>query len=223
MQSCYEDGGMNLGETKDPTSKFVGIGFVIGLHVLIVYALASGLAHQMVEVMKSPLETKIIKEEKPPDEDTPPPPPPPKLVAPPPPYIPPPEISIQQTQSVNAITAVQKEVVVPKPAPTPQVAVVAPPVHVPAGTDPNKYCPRKPDYPSLSKRNSEEGTVILEFLIGDDGSVKDSKVVQSSGHTRLDEAARSGLSSYCHFKPATDDGKPVQTWQQLKYTWRLDD
>ncbi len=215
---------MDFAKQRNPVNGAAGFAFVIALHVLIVYALMSGLAHQMVEVIKAPLTTKMIEEDKTLPDDAPPPPPPPKLVAPPPPYIPPPEISIQQTQNTNAITAVQHEVVAPKPPPAPaQVAVVAPPVHVPAGTDPNKYCPRKPDYPSLSKRNSEEGTVVLEFLIGDDGAVKDSKVVQSSGHARLDEAARSGLSSYCHFKPATDDGKPVQTWQQLKYTWRLED
>jgi len=215
---------MNLGEQKDPTSKVVGFGFVIGLHVLIVYALASGLAHQMVEVIKSPLETKIIKEDKPLDDDKPPPPPPPKLVAPPPPYIPPPEISIQQAQSTNAITAVQKEIVAPPP-PKVEQAVVAPhvPVHIPAGTDPKKYCSRTPEYPSLSKRNSEEGTVTLEFVIGADGSVLESKIVQSSGHARLDEAARSSLAANCHFKPATDDGTPAKTVQQMKYVWRLED
>lgn len=215
---------MDFAKQRNPVNGAAGFAFVIALHVLIVYALMSGLAHQMVEVIKAPLTTKMIEEDKTLPDDQPPPPPPPKLVAPPPPYIPPPEISIQSTQSANAITAVQREIPV-APPPKQEVAVVAPPapVHVAAGTDPNKYCPRKPDYPSLSKRNSEEGTVVLEFLIGDDGSVKDSKVIQSSGHSRLDEAARSGLSSYCHFKPATDDGKPVQTWQQLKYTWRLDD
>ncbi len=215
---------MDFARQRNPVNGAAGFAFVIALHVLIVYALMSGLAHQMVEVIKSPLETKIIKDEQKPDDEPPPPPPPPKLAAPPPPYIPPPEISIQQVQSPNAPVVVQREVVAPSP-PKQEVAVAAPPapVRVPAGVDPNKYCPRKPDYPSLSKRNSEEGTVVLEFLIGADGSVQDSKVIQSSGHARLDEAARSGLSSYCHFKPATDDGKPVQTWQQLKYTWRLED
>ena len=67
---------------------------VLGLHLLIGWALVTGLARKVVEVIKAPLETKIIEEVKTPPPDTPPPPPP-KRAAPPPPFIPPPEINIQ--------------------------------------------------------------------------------------------------------------------------------
>ena len=68
--------------------------FVIILHVLVGYALVTGLARKMVDVIKQPLETKIIEEVKKVIPDTPPPPPP-KLNTPPPPFIPPPEVNIQ--------------------------------------------------------------------------------------------------------------------------------
>src|SRR5215471_18077305 len=67
---------------------------VVALHIALGYALVTGLARKVVEVIKQPLETKIIEEMKKPPPDAPPPPPP-KLATPPPPFIPPPEINIQ--------------------------------------------------------------------------------------------------------------------------------
>jgi len=49
--------------------------------------------------------------------------------------------------------------------------------------------------------------VTLTFLIDVDGKVLESRVERSSGHRRLDEAARAGLG-ICKFKPATVDGRP---------------
>jgi TonB family protein len=77
----------------------------------------------------------------------------------------------------------------------------------------------KPEYPSVSKRLEEEGVVQIKFLVGTDGKVIESAVEKSSGFSRLDEAAKEGLSK-CQFKPATVDGKPQQSWASLKYTYR---
>ena len=60
----------------------------------------------------------------------------------------------------------------------------------------------------------------LGFLIGVDGKVKESRVDESSGHPRLDEAARRALSR-CRFVPGTVDGKVEESWAQLLYTWRI--
>ena len=51
----------------------MGFGIVVVLHLILGWALMNGLAQRLVEVIKSPLETKIIEEVKPP-----PPPPPPR-------------------------------------------------------------------------------------------------------------------------------------------------
>src|SRR5438445_6682220 len=91
---------------RAPGKKLSGFGIVILLHVLVVYALVTGLARKVVEVIKQPLETKIIEEVKPPPPPEVAPPPPPKMAAPPPPFIPPPEVQIQQPQVVNVISAV---------------------------------------------------------------------------------------------------------------------
>ena len=114
---------MDFSQTqRDPTRKLIGIGAVVLFHILIVYALITGLARKVVEVVKGPIEVKVIEEviKKPP----PPPevlPPPPKMAAPPPPFIPPPEINIAPPPTpAPTITAVT-----PEPPPAPQAPVIA--------------------------------------------------------------------------------------------------
>jgi periplasmic protein TonB len=205
-------------QQRNPTRQMAGIGFVVLLHALLIYALVNGLARKVVEVAKGPLETKIIQEIKPPPPDTPPPPPP-KLAPPPPPFIPPPEVNIAQSAPAqNTITTVSTAP--PPPAP---VAVPAPPkpvVRTEAVIDARKACD-EPEYPAQSRRLEETGSEVLHFLVDVDGRVIDSKIVTSSGHPRLDDAARDALSR-CKFKPGTIDGKPQQSWAELKYTWKLD-
>ena len=218
---------------RNPTKKFVGIALVTLLHVLIIYALATGLARKVVEVIQQPLETKIIEEVKPPPPpDKPPPPPPPKLAAPPPPFIPPPEVQVQQPVQQNVIqaTTTVKPTVTelapvvkpaePVPVPAAPVAAAAAPVRVAAIVDPSACT--KPEYPRASLRAEETGVVTLAFLIGTDGRVVDSKVEKSSGFKSLDNAARAGLS-LCKFKPGSVDGKPEQSWVKMQYVWKLDD
>ncbi len=205
---------MQFGQRQDSSQRLYGLGGVVLLHVVIIYALVTGLARKAIEVLPAPIETKILQEITPPKE--PPPPPPPTFKEPPPPYIPPPEINIQQApiERTTAITAVttEKPAEAP-PAPVHQAVRVAPVIDV------KKGC-RQPDYPSSSQRLGETGTVILQFLVGVDGRVKDSKIVTSSGHTRLDEAARDALGG-CKFVPGTVDGKPEESWAPVKYTFKL--
>jgi protein TonB len=204
-------------QTKDPTRQGIGFIVVVLLHVGLIYALINGLGHAVVEVIKSPLETKLIEEVKPPD--TPPPPPPPKVAPPPPPFIPLPDIQVRAAPSANAITAVTNTAPKEAPPPPPPPAPKAEPVRVAAKIDAAKNC-RPPEYPAVSRRMEEQGRVVLDMLVDLDGRVTDSKVAQSSGHPRLDEAAREALS-LCKFQPATVDGKPERTWSQISYVWKL--
>jgi protein TonB len=119
------------------------------------------------------------------------------------------DIAVNATTGANAIASVSNAPVAPA------VSVKTAPVINAAAN-----CP-KPEYPSSSRRNEEEGTVQLRFLIGTEGQVLESQVEKSSGFTRLDEAARLALSR-CQFKPGTLNGKPEQSWASMKYTWRLE-
>lgn len=211
----------------NPAGRSVATALVVLLHVVIIYALVTGLAHRVVKVTRLPLETKIIEEVKPVTPDVPPPTrlPMPKFEVPPPPYIPPPEVRIQQPPPQKSPIVVSTPVKPEAPTPPPVVrAVEAQPqrqVHVPPVIDAAKHCD-KPEYPPAARRLRETGTVVLRILIGVDGSVVASEVDTSSGYRRLDEAARQGLS-LCRFKPGTVDGKPEQAWATLRYAWRLED
>jgi protein TonB len=180
---------------------------VVAFHVVLVYALVHGLARKIVEVVRPPLETKIIEEIKPPPPDKPPPPPPPRLAMPPPPYIPPPEVQVHvpvvMAPTITAVTTV-------KPPEEYRTRAVVD----------GKTC-EKPPFPAASLRANETGIVQLRFLIDVDGKVLDSKVERSSGSRRLDEAARAGLS-LCKFKPATLNGRPERTWERIEYVWKLE-
>src|SRR2546427_1357634 len=99
---------MSYAHPKTSSRPLVALVAVGIFHVLLIYALMHGLARKIVEVVRAPLETKIIEEiKRPPPEQQPPPPPPPKLATPPPPFIPPPEVQIQvPVQPAPTITAV---------------------------------------------------------------------------------------------------------------------
>jgi len=79
----------------------------------------------------------------------------------------------------------------------------------------------KPEYPPASARAEETGTVTLRFFIDEEGHAIKSEVVRSSGHKRLDEAARAALS-LCKFKPGMVDGKVVPMSGDLQYVWKLE-
>ena len=212
---------MSYTHPNDTGRRFTGIGVVVVLHIILVYALLNGLARKIVEVVQAPLETKIIEEVKPPKLDKPPPPPPPKMAAPPPPFIPPPDIRVDVPVPQNTITAVSNvRPAVEAPVPRPVVAPPAPPARTSAVVDARNCA--KPEYPPASLRAQETGLVVLQFLIGVDGSAIESKVEKSSGYRRLDEAARKALE-LCKFRPGTEEGKPVQSWARIEYQWKLED
>ena len=213
---------MSYVEPKDSGWRLSGMVVVVVFHIVLGYALVEGLARKIVEVARSPLDTKIIEEVKPPPPDKPPPPPP-KMATPPPPYIPPPEIQIHSPvtgPTITAVTQVKPPAPVPPPArPAPPPAKPREPVKTAAVVD-ARAC-EKPIYPPASLRANETGVVLLTFLIDVDGTVLEGRVERSSGHRRLDEAARNGLS-LCRFRPATVDGKPERTWSRIEYEWKIE-
>jgi protein TonB len=221
-----EKAGMNFSHEKQPGKNFTGIAIVIVLHVLVAWGIVNGLGKRMITKMAEAVETKIIEEVKPPPPpDTPPPPPPPEMKAPPPPFIPPVEVQVQQPppqQNTIAVATNAKpttnELIKAPPAPA-AVEKPAGPSRVAAVADFSTCA--KPEWPKSSLRNEETGTVTLQFLIGVDGRVMDSKVLKSSGFRDLDKAAQTGIGK-CRFKPGMIDGKPEQAWMQMQYVWTLE-
>jgi len=176
-------------QQRDPTRHLIGISAVVILHVLVVWALVSGLARKVVEVVKGPIEVKVIEEiiKKPP----PPPevvPPPPKVQAPPPPFIPPPEINIAPPPTTApTITAVTKDA-----PPAPQAPVIqkvpetAVPTAQPAIRSAQVACANYREvmssivYPREALQSGTEGEVVIEFTVGANGQIKDAVIKSSS-------------------------------------------
>lgn len=210
--SILDNHGMQDPSDRHSLSRFTGIGLVILLHIAIIYALVNALAHRSVEVVRAPIETKII--DQPQQEKVEPPPPPPVLAAPPPPFVPPPEVNIERPAPVQS-TAPTVVTTVKPPAPAP----VAAPVQVMPKLDAAHS--REPEYPPQSRRLGEQGSVVLSVLVGTDGRVLDAKLVQTSGFPRLDEAALDGIKTNYRFTPGTLDGKPQQLWYTFRFTWKL--
>jgi protein TonB len=100
-------------------------------------------------------------------------------------------------------------------APSPQqtAPVAAPPTTAPTAVAGS--C-KHPEYPAISDRLNEEGTVVLKMNVGVDGSVKATEVASSSGFKRLDDAAVAALS-LCKFKPATTNGQPSEGVATVRY------
>lgn len=77
-----------------------------------------------------------------------------------------------------------------------------------------KWVASKLVYPEIAKENGVQGRVILQFLVGTDGSVSDVKVVRGVDASLDKEAARVVASSP-KWKPGRQRNKPVK----VRYTF----
>ena len=169
-------------QQRSPGKHLTGIIVVIILHVALGYALINGLARKIVDVIKQPLETKIIEElKKPPPPDTPPPPPP-KMVQVLPTFVPPPEVQVQAQVTVPVIsntTAVAPPVYAPPAPPAPVVAAAAPSVGV-ACPNFRETLQSEFKYPPQARKDGISGEVLLEFTVAASGEIKDVEVKSST-------------------------------------------
>jgi len=202
--------------------RLVGITFVALLHVAIGYALVNGLARRSVDQARVLVEATIIdpaplqKIEPPPlpPEIAPPPKavPPPKVVPKPPLSIPPPEVKVEHPPAPPERSTAPTVITTEKP-PT------ADPVRILPRIDAQHS--REPEYPAQSRRLGEQGSLVLQALFDIDGRVLETKLVETSGFDRLDQAALDGIKSNYRFAPGTIDGKPQAMWYTFKFTWKL--
>jgi protein TonB len=171
---------------------------VVLLHIIVVYALVTGLARKVVEVIKQPLETKIIEEikDKPKDE----PPPPPKLQTPPPPFVPPPEVQIQlpsalATSAISTVTNVKPVAapvrIAPPPAAKPLVRKGVSPLHR-----------VNPEFPRKALLDGISGFVVAHLMVAKDGTVKEVKIISSDPRGVFD---REVIRAMMQWRFTTDD------------------
>ncbi len=190
------------------------------LHVLVGYALVTGLAYEAVQQVVKKVTTVDIKKDEPKKE---PPPPPKKAAAPPPIVAPPPKIN------VNVTPPPVQTVVTPPPA-APVVPIIAPPAPVPAAP---RVQPKQPtpkgnpanwattnDYPTRALREEREGTTSFRVTVGPDGRVTGCSVTSSSGSPDLDDATCANVTRRARFNPATDgEGQPTTGSYSNRVRW----
>ena len=182
-----------------PQKHALGITMVIAFHAIVIYALVTGLGKKIVDVIKQPIETKVIEEIKPPP---PPPerllPPPPKLEAPPPPFIPPPEVQIATPPPVQpTITGTAT------PPPQTEIRPMAPPVQAPpappkpAVVSIKSICPQmvQPTMPRKALQTGTGGSVTARATIKG-GKVVEVEILKSNPRGLFDSAVKEAMSQY---------------------------
>lgn len=76
------------------------------------------------------------------------------------------------------------------------------------------------EYPSEAAKKRIKGYVIVNLLIGKDGSVELAKVIASNPAGVFDQAALRGVRSW-RFAPAKYKGNPVKVWAKQKVRFDL--
>lgn len=103
----------------------------------------------------------------------------------------------------------------PQPASTASqgVRTTEPPVQLPQN--------REPKYPRRALERNIEGTVKLELLVLSTGRVAEVKVLSSSGHRLLDDAAEKAVAQWI-FEPAKRNGKPITFLHTVDCKFRIE-
>ena len=213
---------------------------VIGLHLLGLWALHTGLLRRAVELV---IPVQVLAElielpqpviaPAPPAPPTPTPPkpvprqPPPKPVARP---APPPLASVAAEPTPQAPVAVTTPQPITSTA-SPVAEVVEPAAPAPAPPAPARVdLPSSsadylnnppPPYPPLSKRLNEQGRVVIRARIEIDGTASQAEVRTSSGYQRLDQAALQTVKRW-RYVPGKRAGVPEAMWFNIPIQFVLD-
>jgi periplasmic protein TonB len=211
-------------QQRSPGKHLTGITVVVAFHALLAWAIVVGLGTRVIDIIKPPIETKIIEEiKKPPPPETLPPPPP-KMVQVLPTFVPPPEVQIQQPviqqPTIQATTPVAPPVFAPPApaAPPAPVAAPAPPAQVAVGV----ACPNSRQvqadikYPPAARKDGLEGEVLIEFTLTAAGEITNIDVKSSSNRAFNNVS----VSAVRQFK-CTAQGREARV--QVPFSFKLGD
>jgi len=210
-----------------------GMAFAVALHAVAAAALLSHEPARSVTLPTAPLMVSLVS---PPREQARPAPP--VLVPPKPrtvakprrrPAPAPTPMREPEPPVLSAPLASPSPVATTPPAPPEPAAIVAAPPAPPAPapvivTDPifnADYLDNPPPpYPAASRRNGEQGRVLLRVLVNVHGRAENVQVRDSSGHRRLDEAALDTVKRW-RFVPAKRGDRAVEEWVLIPVSFRL--
>jgi TonB family protein len=81
----------------------------------------------------------------------------------------------------------------------------------------------KPEYPYAARRAGFEGRVVLDIVVGSDGTVHAASVRQTSGRDDCDESAIKTLRDAWVFKPALRDGTAIEVKEKVAVVYKLEE
>lgn len=218
---------MNYAEQqRNPAKHALGIGLVVAMHLLLGWAMVTGLARKVVEVVRVPIEARIIEATAPSPPPEVRPPPPPKLAPPPPSFVPPPEVAINPPPAPAPSITVTP--VAPPPtaiAPPALPAPPAPPAPTTAQSIDFTRC-AKPEYSTAALKAEAQGLTVVVYTMDIDGRIADARIERSSGPTRehrmLDRLTLAAVKA-CRGRPGTIDGKPQRETGRAEYLWKMNE
>jgi len=202
-----------IGTAQGPSpERVVGIGFVVLLHVVAIWALVSGLAMKIVNAVAPPdiVLTFLPKHEQPrPVVQQP------KLTLPTlrddTVEVVPPKFVIAQDDPHIIQSPYLPPTTTTPPGPPDSAAVGIAGTHV------------IPPYPDLARRLNEQGRVTLRLTISPQGAVTGADIERSSGFDDLDQTAVSWVLAHWRYKPAIQGGVPVTSTTEAVVVFDLKD
>lgn len=196
-----------------PGQRLAGLAGVVALHAVTLYAIATMMGTVPLPRIPSVLTVYSLADDRKADEV--PPPRAPDFVPPPLPAITPPIVEIETiTSSPNAITLPLRPDDEAVAAPAPALATAMPAQAIAATHT-------TPEYPPVSRRLGEQGTLTLKIAITEQGAVSDAKLESSSGFARLDDAAMQWVKEHWRYRPAMQGGKAVPSITLAMVTFKL--
>ncbi len=78
----------------------------------------------------------------------------------------------------------------------------------------------KPAFPAISKRLREQGHVMVKVYIGVDGQASQASVIKSSGFERLDQASVETALKW-RYVPGKRGGVPEGMWFTVPFNWEI--
>ncbi|MEJ0086192.1 MAG: energy transducer TonB [Pseudomonadota bacterium] len=187
--------------TSAPKSRWSGRAMIlagtIAMHVIALIAFMQMQMAQHAKTDPAPIIASLIEAPAAPDEK-------------PPEYTPPPLNVVYSLPTPIDLSIETESITIPEPTPTttsPTPSTAAPPM-----IDSVEYVRAPPPvYPRESQRKREHGTVVLRVLVDALGRPAQIQIERSSGHERLDSAARDAVAKFL-FRPYEVNGvaKPAQ-------------
>jgi len=74
-------------------------------------------------------------------------------------------------------------------------------------------------YPDIARRNGIEGTVVVGALVGKDGRVEKTQIIDSDNELLNKNAVDAVRETV--FTPAIQNGNPVRTWVRIPIVYKL--